>query len=112
MSRARGSSMPRDGASKKSVLPAEQLRPWIARWREQWRKYQGRLDPARLVFIDETWAKTNMAPLRGCEARGQRPHTQVTSGHWRTLPFTAAIRCDRIAAPFVTDDRAACSERG
>ena len=39
---------------KKSVLPAEQLRPKIARRREQWKKYQGRLDPARLVFIDET----------------------------------------------------------
>ncbi len=50
---------------KKSVLPAEQLRPKVARRRRQWKKYQGRLDPRRLVFIDETWAKTNMAPLRG-----------------------------------------------
>lgn len=38
---------------KKSVLPAEQLRPKIARRREQWRKYQGRLDPRRLVFVDD-----------------------------------------------------------
>ncbi len=45
------------------MLPAEQLRPAIARRRAQWKKYQGRLDPARLVFIDETWVKTNMAPL-------------------------------------------------
>lgn len=37
---------------KKSVLPAEQLRPKVARRREQWRKYQGRLDPTRLVFVD------------------------------------------------------------
>ena len=27
--------------------------------------YQGRINPERLVFIDETWTKTNMAPLRG-----------------------------------------------
>ena len=39
---------------KKSVLPAEQLRPKVARQRRQWKKYQGRLDPRRLVFIDET----------------------------------------------------------
>src|SRR3546814_2625628 len=103
MSRARGSSMPRDGASKKSVLPAEQLRPWIARRREQWRKYQGRLDPARLVFIDETWAKTNMAPLRGWAPRGQRLHAKVPYGHWRTMTFLAALRCDRIDAPCVLD---------
>ncbi|MDA9536920.1 transposase, partial [Bradyrhizobium sp. CCBAU 21362] len=30
----------------------------MARRRTQRKKYQGRLDPARLVFIDETWAKT------------------------------------------------------
>src|SRR3546814_17062310 len=50
---------------KKSVLPAEQLRPKIARRRAQWRKYQGRLDPRHLVSIEETWAKTTRAPLRG-----------------------------------------------
>lgn len=37
-------------------------------------KYQGRPDPARLVFVDETWAKTNMAPLRGWAPVGQRLH--------------------------------------
>jgi len=31
----------------------------------QWRRYQKRIDPTRLVFIDETWTKTNMASLRG-----------------------------------------------
>jgi len=35
-------------------------------------KYQGRVDPSRLVFIDETWTKTNMAPLRGWAPRGLR----------------------------------------
>jgi putative transposase len=37
----------------------------VARRRQQWMAYQDRIDPARLVFIDETWTKTNMAPLRG-----------------------------------------------
>ncbi len=31
-----------------------------------------RIEPERLVFIDETWTKTNMAPLRGWAPRGQR----------------------------------------
>ena len=39
---------------KKTVLPAEQLRPSVARRREQWKKYQSKIDPKRLVFIDET----------------------------------------------------------
>jgi len=85
------------------VLPVEQLRPWIARRREQWKKYQGRLDPRRLVFIDETWAKTNMAPLRGWAPRGERLHAKVPYGHWRTMTFLAALRHDRIDAPCVLD---------
>lgn len=66
-------------------------------------KYQGRLDPRRLVFVDETWAKTNMAPLRGWAPRGQRLHAKVPFGHWRTMTFIAGLRCDRIDAPHVLD---------
>ena len=69
----------------------------------QWRKYQGRLDPARLVFIDETWAKTNMTRLRGWSRRGSKLVDKVPHGHWRTLTFLAALRCDRIDAPLVLD---------
>jgi transposase len=79
------------------------LKPKIARRREQWKKYQGRLNPARLVFIDETWAKTNMAPLRGWCLKGQRLHAKVPYGHWKTMTFLAALRHDRIDAPCVLD---------
>ena len=41
----------------------------MARRRAQWQAYQNRIDPSRLVFIDETWTKTNMAPLRGFSSR-------------------------------------------
>ena len=56
--------MPRGSASKKSVVASEQDRPDVARRRTQVHS-QGRIDPVRLVFIDETWTKTNMSPLRG-----------------------------------------------
>ena len=85
------------------MLPAEQLRPQIARRRAHWKKYQGRLDTRRLVFVDETWAKTNMAPLRGWAPVGQRLNAKVPYGHWRTMTFIAALRHDRIDAPFVFD---------
>ena len=55
------------------------------------------------MFVDETWAKTNMAPLRGWAPKGQRLHAKVPYGHWRTMTFIAALRCDRIDAPFVFD---------
>jgi transposase len=84
-------------------LPSEQLRPKIARRRAQWKKYQDRIDPRRLVFIDETWAKINMAPLRGWSLKGQRLHAKVPYGHWKTMTFLAALRWDRIVAPCVLD---------
>jgi transposase len=64
---------------------------------------QGLIDPRRLVFIDETWAKTNMAPLRGWAPRGARLKAKVPFGHWKTLTFLAALRHDRIDAPWVLD---------
>jgi transposase len=75
----------------------------VARRRAQWKKYQARIDPARLVFIDETWTKTNMAPLRGWCARGSRLIGKAPHGRWRTLTFVAALRCDRIEAPCLFD---------
>jgi transposase len=50
---------------KETVLPAEQSRPDIACKRTRWIAHQGKIDRRRLVFIDEAWIKTNMAPLRG-----------------------------------------------
>ena len=55
------------------------------------------------MFIDETWAKTNMAPLRGWGPRGQKLIGKAPHGRWRTLTFLAALRHDRIDAPCVID---------
>src|SRR3984893_7748562 len=57
---------------KKIVCAAEQQRPDVAARRKRWQEDQEQLDPKRLVFIDETWAKTNMAPAHGRCRRGQR----------------------------------------
>ena len=58
-----------------------------------------RLDPARLVFIDETWIKTNMAPLRGWGKRGERLKAYAPHGKWRTMTFVGALRHDQLTAP-------------
>lgn len=60
-----------------------------------------KIDPSRLVFLDETWVKTNMAPLRGWGDRSKRLVAHVPHGHWKTMTFIAALRCDRIDAPWV-----------
>ncbi len=85
------------------MLASEQDRPDVARRRVQWRRYQSRIDPERLVFIDETWTKTNMAPLRGWAPRGHRLRAKVPHRRWETMTFLAALRHDRIDAPWVLD---------
>ena len=75
----------------------------MARKRARWKAYQSRIAPSRLVFIDETWVKTNMAPLRGWGPRGRRLRAYAPYGHWKTLTFIAALRHDRIDAPCVFD---------
>ena len=85
------------------MLASEQDRPDVARKRSRWQKHPGRIDPRRLVFIDETWAKTNMEPLRGWAPKGQRLRAKVPFGHWKTMTFLAALRHDRIVAPWVFD---------
>jgi transposase len=81
---------------KKSLYASEQDRPDVARRRAQWKKYQGRLDPSRLVFIDETLGQ-------GRAPKGEGLIAKVPHGRWRTLTFLAALRCDRIAAPCFID---------
>ena len=44
-----------------------------------------------------------MAPLRGWGLRGKRLITHVPFGHWKTMTFMAALRSDRIDAPWVLD---------
>lgn len=56
-----------------------------------------------MIFIDETWAKTNMTRLHGRCARGQRLVAKVPHGHRKTLTFVAGLRCDGIVAPCVLD---------
>ena len=88
---------------KKTAPASEQQRPDVARRREAWFEAQPDLDPAHLVFIDETGATTKMARLRGRAKRGQRCRAPIPHGHWKTTTFTGALRLHGITAPMVLD---------
>jgi transposase len=90
-------------AIKKNLRAEEATRPDIASKRRWWKRIQALIEASRLVFIDETWIKTNMAPLRGWCRRGQRLKERAPHGHWITLTFLAALRFDRVTAPGVFD---------
>jgi transposase len=93
----------RPDAQKKTLHAAEQAREDIAEARRRWRELQPALDPARLIFLDETWTKTNMTRMRGRARRGERLVASVPHGHWNTTTFLAGLRNDRIVAPLVLD---------
>ena len=84
-------------------MASEQTRPDVVRKRTRWKARQASVDRKRLVFIDETWVKTNMEPLRGWGPRKERLTAHVPHGHWKTMTFLAALRHDRIDAPWVID---------
>ena len=55
------------------------------------------------MFIDETWASTNMARRRGRAPRGERLRAGIPHGHWKTTTFVAGLRLTGMVAPFVLD---------
>src|SRR5579872_1008904 len=101
MGQCGASSRARMSRSKKSVRAAEQERPDVAEARLRWASDQLQLDPAKLVFVDETGASTKMARLYGRAKRGRRVVGRVPWGHWKTVTFVAGLRLDGFTAPFV-----------
>ncbi|MQW79202.1 IS630 family transposase, partial [Sinorhizobium meliloti] len=88
---------------KKTAHALEQERPDLLKRRQDWFDAQLDLDPARLVFIDETGLSTKMSRLRGRSPRGERCRSGVPHGHWKTTTFTGALRLSGMTAPMVLD---------
>ena len=93
----------RHHVQKKTAHASEQQRADVLRRRRAWFEGQLDLDPARLIFIDETAASTKMARLRGRSKRGDRCRASIPHGHWKTTTFTAGLRLCGIAAPMLLD---------
>lgn len=75
----------------------------MAERRRTWREDQPELDAGRLIFIDETWAKTNMTRLRGRAPIGARLIDKVPHGHWLTTTLIAALGIGGVACSTVVD---------
>ena len=71
--------------------------------RQEWFDGQIELDPERLVFIDETWASTNMARRHGRAPKGERLRAGIPQGHWKTTTFVAGLRLTGMMATMVLD---------
>jgi transposase len=88
---------------KKTLIAAEQEREDVAQKRSQWKQDQMQIDPERVVFIDETWAKTNMTRTYGRSELGTRLIERVPAGRWETTTFLGALRANGFVAPLTID---------
>jgi transposase len=80
--------------------------------REQWRQRQPDLE-GRLIFLDETGARTDMVRRHAWAPVGERALGRAPGGHWKTTTFLAGLTAEGLIAPFVLDgpmDRAAFTE--
>lgn len=89
--------------NKKTTHAAEEDRPDVADRRSAWRSDQGGLDPAPLIFIDETRAKINTTRLRGRSPRGVHLVHKVPHGHWKTGTLISALGLSGIRCSTVLD---------
>ncbi|EFM60170.1 transposase [Brucella sp. BO2] len=89
--------------AKKTGHAVEQSRPDLLEMRQSWFDKQLGLDPARLVFIDETWTATNMARTHGRCLKGERLRMGFPHGHRKTTTLVAGLRNTGMVAPLVID---------
>ena len=88
---------------KKSLHAAEQDRPDVVERREDWFEAQLDLDPAKLVFVDESFASTNMARRYGRAPRGVRLRAAVPHGRRQKTTLVAGLRLSGVTAPQLLD---------
>jgi len=88
---------------KKSLRAAEQDRPDVKARRDHWREKSTEVNLRRLVFLDESGAKTNMTRLYGRSFNGRRIAETAPHGHWCTTTMPSSIRLDGSTAAMVVE---------
>ena len=85
------------------MIAQEQDRPDVVEQRTAWRAAQSQIDSDQVVFIDETWAKTNMTRLDGRSSLGTRLVEKTPCGRWQTTTFLGALRAKGFIAPLTVE---------
>ncbi len=85
------------------LRPNEHEREDVKQAREQWKKDQPTLELPKLIFLDESGAKTNMTRLYGRAKDGRRCHDTIPCGRWETTTMISSVRLDGSTAAMVID---------
>jgi transposase len=85
---------------KKTLHADEQDRPDVQTKRRSFRRKVKKIEPERLVFVDETGLNTAMTPTYAWAPRGKRAYASAP-GAWESVTLTAALARDGVRAPLV-----------
>src|SRR3954447_7402615 len=85
---------------KKTLHADERDRPDVQTKRRSFRRKVKKIEPERLVFVDETGVTTAMTPTYAWAPRGQRAYASAP-GAWESFALTAAVAVDGVRAPLV-----------
>ena len=70
----------------------------MAAARAAWRDEAAGIDPARLVFLDESGIDTRLTRTQARAPRGQRAHGKAPGGRWHRLTLIGALALDGVCA--------------
>ena len=83
---------------KKTLHADERDRPDVQTKRRSFRRKVKKIEPERLVFVDETGVTTAMTPTYAWAPRGERAYASAP-GSWESVTLTAALGLDGVRAP-------------
>jgi hypothetical protein len=83
---------------EKSLHACERDRPEVPQKRRAFRRQVRRIEPQRLVFVDERGVTTARTATHAWAPRGERA-VGSTPGAWQTVPVITALRLQGVAAP-------------
>jgi hypothetical protein len=83
---------------KKTLHASERTRPDVQEKRRRYQRKVGRIEPKRLVFVDETGVNTAMTPTHAWAPRGERAVGSVPTS-WGTVSVIAALGLGGVRAP-------------
>jgi transposase len=83
---------------KKSLHASQRDRPDVQKKRRSFRRKVSKIEPKRLVFVDETGVTTAMTPAYAWAPRGERSVGSAPAS-WATVTVIAALGLDGVRAP-------------
>ena len=85
---------------KKTLHADERGRPDVQKKRRSFRREVKRIEPERLVFVDETGVTTAMTPAYAWAPRGERADSSAPRS-WESVTVIAALGLDGVRAPLM-----------